>query len=86
MYRFFTREQVAQMSAQGTIFDLDGKTVIVTLQGADFPAVLKADQDGTAIVVFATPGIYFGEIEVEIASPLYNNFTLHALERLAVKA
>lgn len=86
MYRFFTRDQVSRMSSKGTISGLDSKTVIVTLQGAEFPATLHADQDGTATVVFDTPGIYFGENEVEIASPLFNNFTAHVLERLAVEA
>lgn len=86
MNRIYTRDQIAHMSADKTITSLDRKTVTVTLQGADFPARLHADQDGTAIVVFDTPGIYFGENKVEIASPLFNNFTAHVLERLAVKA
>lgn len=79
-----TRTAVAELSASRKIAQYDGQPVKVALQGAEFPGLLQADQDGTAVVVFDTPGIYFGESKVEIASHLYNNFTLHALDRLVI--
>lgn len=85
MYHFFTRDQIATMSADRTIADLNGKKVLVGLQGVQFPATVKADAEGTAVVVFETPGIYFGKEEFEIASHLFNNFTAHALEGLSYK-
>lgn len=84
MTKTFTRDQIAHMSADKTIATLDRKKGTVTLQGAEFPVRVYADTDGTAIVVFDTPGIYFGENKFEIASHLFNNFTAHALDRLVV--
>lgn len=84
MNRILNRTVVAELSASRKIAQYDGQSVKVTLQGAEFPGRLRADQDGTAIVVFDTPGIYFGENKFEIASHLFNNFTAHALEGLVV--
>lgn len=84
MNRILNRTAVAELSASRKVAQYDGQPVKVTLQGAEFPGRLRADQDGTAVVVFDTPGIYFGEDEHEIASHLYNNFTSHSLERLVI--
>lgn len=85
MNRTYTRDQIAHMSADKTISSLDRKKGTVALQGAEFPIQVHADSDGTAIVVFDSPGIYFGENKFEIASPMFNNFTAHVLEGLSVK-
>ena len=85
MYRLLNRNQVAEISADHSIANLDGKNVNVVLQGALLPGTLQASENGAAVVTFETPGAYFGLNEFEITGPDFNNFTAHALDALGVK-
>lgn len=86
MNRQLNRTDVATLAASGKLAAFNGKDAKVTLQGASFPGTLRASEDGTTVIVFSTPGIYFGETEFEIAGPLYNNLTAQSLEWLLVAA
>lgn len=81
----FTRNQLAHLSATGNIAQFDGADVVVTLQGEMYAGKLEAYSNGTSIVHFTIPGIYFNQDSMEITSALNNNYTAHALEALITK-
>lgn len=84
MGQTYNRHQIAELMLDGNVRHLNRKAVTITLDGATFPGHTIAGTKTGVIVRFKTPGIYFGAKTVKIASPLYNNGTLHALERLEV--
>lgn len=85
MSRILNRNAIATLSASGQIAKYNGSTVQAYLQGAAFPGTLRATEDGTATVVFDTPGIYFGQDEHEVAGPLNNNFAAQVVDRLIIR-
>lgn len=80
-----TRNQLAHLSATGNIARFDGADVVVTLQGEMYAGKLEAYSNGTSIVHFAIPGIYFNQNSMEITSKLNNNYASHALEAMSTK-
>lgn len=84
MGQTYNRHQIATLMAEGNVRQFHGKPVTVTLNGATFPGFTTARTNVGIVVRFNTPGIYFGQESAKLASPLYNNYTLHALECLEV--